>query len=455
MSDSSSRIEIDTVDFQLSCRRFTIRATITRDRQLPVVDEFVLRLLAVVDRMSAAKMRAWFGFSEREMETVILDMSRRNLIEFVHDDVQLAPAGRDLFRTATESGVPHVVEVAPLVENVWFDLVSRNMVPASRARAGDYLLKVAEQPGAREMPEQFARAAFEENFRDYARRIRRFPDPDAVNLYSISDIEGGIYGHQILRAGLVLDMDRLLVRPIFPDLSAANYGKLTVAASGAWGMTAGADPTSATSAEMERMTGDSRLSEVIGDPGSMDLWRDALADLPRLGDGFKPTVGAPHLPRNLDQLLTAVAEFKGTDERCDIIWLRPNGSTWGRTQRVGEALVSIADALRNAGMTNIKTTIAMPRSAGKSVRMSHKRLFNRGLLLPQGHLPGNLEVLAVGGVVAFVNAHLPVGAHSVPIGGLVFNGKRLARIVERLTPGTGDGWEQLWDVQPTKLDEDV
>merc|ERR1712137_1218628 len=65
MTLESPQVEIDAVDFQISCRRFTVRATITRDRQLPVVDEFVLRLLAVLDRMPTVRMRAWFGFSQK------------------------------------------------------------------------------------------------------------------------------------------------------------------------------------------------------------------------------------------------------------------------------------------------------------------------------------------------------------------------------------------------------
>ncbi|MGO7661625.1 hypothetical protein ACC697_04005 [Rhizobium ruizarguesonis] len=446
MSEAPERIIIDAVDFQVSCRRFTVRATITKDRQLPVVDEFVLRLLAILDRMSVNRMRAWFGFTTSEMQTVLTDMGRRNLVEIVNDDIQLAPAGRELFRSSSTSGVPHVVETSPIIENVWYDLVSRNMVPRSRARSADYLVKVAELPEARDMPEAFARAAFEENFRDYARRIRRFPDPDAVNLYSVSDVEGGIYGYQILRADLVLDMDRLRVRPMFTDLddSAANYNKLTVAASDAWHLQLGSDSASNAGAEFERMTGDSRFAGVIDNPDSTDAWRDALVSLPVQGAEFNASTGAPYLARNFDRLIAAVGDFDTKDQLCEVVWLRPNGATWGRSLKVGESLASIGHALRNAGK-KMRTTLAMPRSTQKTIRQNHKRLFDRGTLLPQGHLPANMEILLIAGKVALVNVHLPIGTHSVPIGGIVFNAKRLARISERLTPGQVEGWEQIWE----------
>ncbi|MDR6591563.1 hypothetical protein [Agrobacterium tumefaciens] len=446
MIKEDERIVVDTVDFQVSCRRFTVRATITRDRQLPVVDEFVLRLLAILDRMSINRMRGWFGFTASEMQTVLKDMGRRNLVEIVNDDIQLAPAGRELFRASSTTGVPHVVETSPIIENVWYDLVSRNMVPRSRARSADYLVKVAELPEAREMPEAFARSAFEENFRDYAKRIRRFPDPDSVNLYSVSDVEGGMYGYQTLRSDLVLEMERLRVRPIFKELddSTANYNKLTVAASDAWQMQVGPDVASNTAAEFDRMTGDNRFTNVIENPQNIDIWRQALASITAEGSEFHASTGALYLQRNFDRLIANIGDFESKQADCDVVWLRPGGATWGRTLKIGETIASVGHALSNAGK-KMRTTLAMPRSTHKTMRQNHKRIFERGLLLPQGHLPGNLEIFLVPGKLAVVNVHLPVGTHSVPIGGTVFNKKRLARITERLTRGNMEGWETLWE----------
>lgn len=438
------RIEIDAIDFQIACRRFNVRATVTRERQMPVVDEFVLRLLAVADRMPVVRMRAWFGFSESEMETVLVDLGRRALIEFDGNDVILAPAGRDLFRAVPEGGVPQLIEVAPLLGDVWFDLVSRNMVPRSRSRQFAYLVPLREQPGARELPESFAREAFEANFRDYARRIRRFPDADSVNLYSISDVEGGRYGYQTLRAGVVFEPGKVAVRPTFPELDAApaNFGRLTIAANEAWQDLGGSDAAPTTSAEYERMTGDPRLASLIADPTSAEAWAAALDDAADMM-GFHPTFGATYLDHNAEELADLIATRGRRGQPAAPVWLRPNGSAWGRSLRVAETLHLLREAIRNAGMDAGAATLAMTRSTHKAQRSSHKRIFERGLLLPQGHLPGNLEVLLVPGIGALVSVHLPVGGHSVPIGGLVTDARRLARIEERLT-GDGERWERLW-----------
>lgn len=445
MTLETPQVEIDAVDFQISCRRFVVRATITRDRQLPVVDEFVLRLLAILDRMPIARMRAWFGFSQKEMETVLIDISRRNFIEFDGDDVFLTTAGHDLFKSSGMDGNPQVVEAAPLVGDVWFDLISRNMVPSSRFRPTEYLIKLAELPASREMPEAFARTAFEENFREYVTLIRRLPDPDAVNLYSISGVEGSNYGHQVLKAGIVLDTDQMIVRPTFPELGGQGlaYQRLTSAANDSWQLISPPDKAASANVEFERMTGDSRLASLVDSPNDADEWASAFARAKVPGSHFQPTLGASYLKRNLDQFLNVL--YNDDDQNLDrVIWLRPSGSSWGRTAKVAEALTQIRQALRNKGNLDTQSFLIMPRSTGNVDRTSHKKVFDNGLLLPQGHFPANLEVLLVPGKVALVNTHISAGQHSVAMGGLVTDATRLSRMLGRLQPGKADGWSELW-----------
>lgn len=444
MSAPLNRVEVDAVDFQISCRRFTIRATITRDRQLPVVDEFVLRLLAILERMSITRMRSWFGFSKGEIDAVLIDIRRKGLVEFDGDDVILAPAGRDLFRGGKDEDVPNIVEVAPLISDVWFDLVSRNMIPRSRTRNVDYLLRMREDESARAFPETYARAAFHDNFRDYVKRIRRFPDPDNINLYSISDVEGGSYGYQVLPAKVVLDMDRRSVRPIFADMADAglSFQRLTVAANDAWLNAFAPEPASSAAAEFERLTGHDWLSALAKEPSDMSHWAKALAGSTSEDAHFRSTVGAIYLSSNLSKILDVITKSGNAASKITLKWLRPSGFAWGRTLRISETLNEIREALKGAGRPELDTLIAMPRSTHQTMRSKHKRLFSRGVLLPSGRLPSNLEILLIPDVVAVVNLHLQLGAHAVPLGGIVTDPKRLSLIGQRLNES--DGWEEMW-----------
>lgn len=454
MIDEVEKLEVDAVDFQVACRRYTIHATITRDRQLPVVDEFVLRLLAILDRVPSARLRSWFGFSNAEMETVLVDIARRGHIAFEGEDVVLSTAGRDLFKFSGADDAPRVVEVAPLIADVWFDLVGRSMVPRSPARPGDYLVKLKEIPGARELPESFAREAFEQNFRDYVRRIRRLPDADAVNLYSISNVEGGAYGYQVVEAGLALDMDRLTVRPTFGEAAenSAGFHRLAIAAGDAWQYASAPDLSSAAGAELERLTGDDRLAALLSQPDNIEFWTAALVRAENAGSGYLPTLGATYLRRNLTRLIALVHAVGPAVPDREIIWARPGGAAWGRTAKVSGALTELRNALSGAGAPDVETTLLVTRSTPKPLRTAHRRFFTRGRLSPQGHLPPNIEILLLPDVAAIINVHIPVGRHAVPIGGLVTDKRRLARIVDRLRPARSDGWDDLW--QPAKARDD-
>src|SRR5208283_2636978 len=406
MVAAPERIEIDTVDFEVPCRRFTIRATITRDRQLPVVEEFVLRMLAVLDRVSIRRLRTWFGFTEAEIETVLLDLERRAYVEVDRDDILLAPAGRDLFRAAPDGGVPRLVEVAPLIDHIWFDLVSRNMVPRSRARSVDYLVRLREQPSARELPASFAREAFEANFRDYTRRVARLEDPDSVNIYAVSDVEAGTYSYQSVRAAIELDPVRSALRPRFMafEEEPSRFHALTLNAVEEWGILSTPETSQTSASEYERLTGDQLVAPILHNKPDVDTWRELLT-APTVPT-FRRSVGAAYLDKNINLLSDVVTDLRGIGtEAAEIVWLRPSGTGWGRSRRVAEALQKLKDMLRNIHASEVRTRIAMPRSTHKSVRKSHRRLFDRGELLPQGQMPPNIEILLVDGIAALVNLH--------------------------------------------------
>lgn len=86
----------------------------------------------------------------------------------------------------------------------------------------------------------------------------------------------------------------------------------------------------------------------------------------------------------------------------------------------------------------------MPRATPRPVRRSHRRLFDRGVLLPQGHLPPNLEVVLIEGVCALIHVHVPIGGSAVSIGSLVTDKKRLERIASRLSSARNATWETVW-----------
>jgi hypothetical protein len=60
--DDGKPLTVSTYGFNVPCRRFLITANITRDKRFPVVDEFVLRVLKLCERVPVKRLggdRRW------------------------------------------------------------------------------------------------------------------------------------------------------------------------------------------------------------------------------------------------------------------------------------------------------------------------------------------------------------------------------------------------------------
>jgi hypothetical protein len=162
-------LTVSTYGFNVPFRRFLITANITRDKRFPVVDELVLRVLKLCERVPVKRLGAYFGFSKAETETVMADLAARSLVVVEEDAVVLHASAHEHFRGA-QDGSPRIMEIETWVERLWFDLVSQNMMTPERSRATRNLIEIKPNDMARNLPMSFARKAFQENFTEYLRK---------------------------------------------------------------------------------------------------------------------------------------------------------------------------------------------------------------------------------------------------------------------------------------------
>jgi hypothetical protein len=194
MNDSHTKpVLLDTPSFRLPCRSFYVRANVTRDRALPVVDEFVLRLLRICGELTLQRLADFFGFTRGEAEQVANHLASTDMLVVEGDSLRLSGAAAELFKASADEE-PRLISVEAWTENVWIDLVSRSLVPRPRQRPHRNLVEVNPVKAAVELPADFARVAFEDNFRDYVTRIRRLREPDRVSIHSIASVEPDRHG---------------------------------------------------------------------------------------------------------------------------------------------------------------------------------------------------------------------------------------------------------------------
>src|SRR3546814_11106764 len=119
------------------------------------------------------------------MESVLLELVERGLIESDEEEIYLSPKGQELFKGLTEGDLPRLASVESWTEGVWFDLISRNIMTPARFRQLPNLLAIRDQPSARQLPEHFAREALHQNSHHSAHLVRPPPADTRPAIHSV------------------------------------------------------------------------------------------------------------------------------------------------------------------------------------------------------------------------------------------------------------------------------
>lgn len=451
---SIDHLAADTLDILVPCRRFFIKAQVTEDRQLPIVDEFVLRLVKVAERISTERLRRYFGFRDSELQAVLLDLTASSLVSLDGGDVILTPTAMNLFQQAGPNGVPRLTSVEPWETDVWFDLVSRNMMRGVRYRPAANLLTLEEDAAARKLPEAFARQAFETNFRDFAKRVRGHPNADRLAIYAVSEVVPAGFGYQTVTAEIQFSIrESVEFRLSFPGLQQdpLRFSTLTSAVADRWSKLQDPGSSAEGTATYERLTGDDR-------PRTLQQSKDWRDWLPLLQSGAKagrrPIFGASYLPANAaafcDVLYDRLKQAGSATNPIEVVWFRPGGDAWGRSNRVLDMLGEIRDTARRSGRALAETSLVVPRATPNASRRSSRKTFDQGILAPSGQLPADLEVVLVPGLAACVVIHLPLGQRTLGIGTILTDADALRRIERRVSRERQDS-SVLWGAEASRV----
>ncbi|TDU24191.1 hypothetical protein DFR24_4455 [Panacagrimonas perspica] len=416
MNAPHEELTVRPIGFKLPCRQFLISTLVTRDRRLPLVDEFVLRILRLNERLPAEKLRAFLGFSEFELGVVLSDLQSRGLVNVTADVVELHPAAMEMFRISGV-GPPQIMEVEEWVNRIWFDLISNKMIPPSNVRNIRNLIELRPVDTGLTMTSDFARNALQTNFREYLKSVRKINNPDHLSLYAITSVEAYQFSYVQLLGRQVLKLSGSPTLEVVTDLTdsekPARLTHLTDAVTRALATNADAEPTLASKTEYARMTGTSSIHKSeSGGYVNISKWRDM--ERVENGSPAKAFVGVSYLEDNRKmfvQLLTQAIESRQApdDGKAELIWFRPGGGLWGTSEELRHFISDVRNALRGrwTGVT-LETTLVMTRDRDQRKRFG--TMFDRGILVPLSGRHGALEVLLVRGFCALVSVLVPVSA---------------------------------------------
>lgn len=441
--DLSQPLQVSSFGFNVPCREFVIAAQVTRDKRMPMVDEFVLKALHLCESISVSKMTGFFGFSQPEMEVVLADLQKRTLITLEGNEVSLHATGEELFRTAG-NGPPVITDVQSFPARIWFDLVSKNMIRSRGLHNVKNLIGLAPSLGHADIPESFARTAFHDNFRDYLRSIRRIKNPEEWGLYAISDVLPGrfsyaqISGKQSLLPGGQPKLETILIeteadRPYRLRL-------LTDAMSHALEKLSDPAPTATARSEYVRLTDSTFIDDSINADGFLDLAMWLQLEHVKNNQETTAFVGSLSLERNrkiLTGLLAGTSNGNRLPQAWELFWFRPGGTIWGMTEDLQNAIGELRAMSRRSqsGEGGLITTLISPASVNSEIVKRFDRIFDRGLVARAGRGSVSVEILLIRGVCAVVSVLVPLAKDvNVWLGRITVNPQNVSRIDERLGP---------------------
>lgn len=444
--DLSQDICVRTFGFNVPCRRFALAAKVTRDRRMPLVDEFVLRALKLTGELTITRLAGFFGFSTAEVQTVIADLASRSLVTMQGENVRLHPSALEMFRTSQDG--PTVLEVESWVEILWFDLISGNMI-AKGIRHGKNLVELQASGARVSVPADFARAAFEQNFRDYLKIFRKINNPDLYNLYAVTDVQPSQYGFVALagREDLVLRPEPKLLPSLLETEGdpVQRLRKLNDAMRQAYEGLTHPEPSAAARGEYAKLTQSASLQDSMQGNGYVDVERWLQEERAVRSAGVETLIGAAYLERNRQSFRRLVemkltSQTEGSGPVPELVWVRSGGSAWGASDDLRAMLADVRAAARVARERHgpIRTTLVVPATERGSRPRRFNRLFDQGLLAPAGYLTPALEVILLRGTAAIVLVWVPLSdSCAIWVGRATTRAQDLSTLEVRLD------WKQL------------
>lgn len=116
-------LEFNRATFGLPVETFRIVAYISLEERLPVVTEYVLRLLKICGQIPLSSFRDYFGFSDGETLAIVESLCRQGLLDVSDEDVQLSQFADERFEEAGGDH-PRFSKVDLKKDTVTFDLIS-------------------------------------------------------------------------------------------------------------------------------------------------------------------------------------------------------------------------------------------------------------------------------------------------------------------------------------------
>jgi hypothetical protein len=445
---------IQTLRFAIPSRVFMIDYEVLRSTSLPLVEEFLLRLIALTDGIDASAAADFYGLSQREFDKCLERLDRENLIS-VKSDGQIELSARALESMRNTEGVPRFQEIEECQQRFPVDLIcfQHAQLPPKSDVWFKHTVEIERRSHGKGRVEDLVRAAFESSFYDLKKppsspgRVPANPNQQRARLHRVTQL----LGRDFLSWAFETDVVQQPGDSLRTDLAFQNFTRVNEIESRR-------DLFAAIRTAIARLTPPPHQTLL---PDSLTI---VLKETPaqtaisanRLDDEHFYGLGLAEAGHDSD-----AAFFYGDFSRSDVlklwserfnaatrswkkprndipfplIWLPPGNGLWARSGGVRSVLEDVRLTAEMKGRTLIPTLMVPVGADGFVTTPSpqrHKEAFAVARSVEAKNWPQNVEVVLVPGILAAILVHMrPTANCVVPlIAGLIISDPKRIETLE-------------------------
>ncbi len=372
--------EFNRVTFGLPVETFRITAHIALEERLPIVTEFVLRLLRICGHTSLADLRDYFGFTDSEALSLIEFLSRQGLITLEDEEARLTPFANERFDEAGGDH-PRFSKVELKQDTVTFDLHSFTPLrsgPGSLPTDNIIKLDVDEEVLGSSL--ERAKNAYRQRYPEIATRRDDLRE-QSYGVYAIEDIESKKRSYVPVPVTFSLDADGQVVRSIdeafellapqdlvhFMNEQITGSIPRTISLKNI-GLEEFIDTFNAQVMRRYLVGRKFDLNGYIN-----DVHFQKSAKYPR---GTTPIMGNLYLPENRERIVTLLNDRRKGRRRhgkllTSLAWLVPDYDLWGRGDFFASTISEVTEALKGKGSAD-ELYVFSPAEHGAEVLVTNR-----------------------------------------------------------------------------------
>lgn len=444
------RIQLNKVCFGLPMKSFFMDYTVSKKRELPVVKEFVIRLIYSLSSTSLENIQGYFGLTSKEMLAIIDDLQEENLIEWESGKVKLTYYAMSKFTEEDGNLRPTFFEVTDEASPVEFELYNFQMLSTDVKRSGSQDFSISLN-----LPDECyrnllskAQSAFDTNFNLFRELVlKEDVFSEIKELYKINQVSDRY------DSTLPLEVE------YFVDTDSSNVLKMEYVSNtiDEWdedkAMFSLMDSTIEVEAIKDQHESFNEYLEASNDPLIIEYWNDktktldikALVNhyengLTKLNDDTFMLLGNFYTESN-KAILNARLEsiFKDKPENSGLIWLtNAESKTWGKTTDLSKLVDEIYSFFDKRKRTS-KVVLGMAcESFQESITLKNNfwKLSNAEFMdLPSKFGGEDAEFMVIPGIMVASLFHFKLNDKrdvSFPVGYVSFDEKFISEVSKKL-----------------------